>query len=569
MEKKRTKDGLNGASTSRQTGSVRSALKTSSSTNASACTCGCQEELRAWKMRSAFAENQIPILEMRCEKQTIILEGYKTKWTQWKEGILRAQYERRLKAAMPHHIARLEATSDLQPGSLPQGSLKRTRFATEGMLDSTQQRNATTQQNTLFNQFSVGLPIRSVSPVGVSSRPGVRFGSGSATEPHILLDDNDSDDSDKSVRGQGSHVPKTFVVDSDEDVHHSGPEYVSQPKSLTFPSDLALRRRQLLSEEDEDDEEESEAEGHVGSVSPSKRSLQRRSLKRPVSRVPQEHPPAETNQAAGRHRSSRGMQSLESDRSSPPMFEYSRPHIKIVERTADETGGDEAAGDMETAGGPSEEDGQAAESRSSVPRVAVLPSTPAPNPPTDGARNNESTGGNAVHKTTPEKALPRVYVSETPLEFQGITPRKDDGPHSAASGMVAPQPQHDIIPFDDFNEAPIQRPLAKLPARGQGQEQGYEQDRARAAIDQEDWPGLEDDEDPRLEGRGDGGDDDAFMDAGQGTSRGAQLQPVGTGDERIYNFTERRKDKRKQMHGHDCACCQRVREGNEGKEGAA
>ncbi|KAG0048288.1 hypothetical protein BGZ83_006726 [Gryganskiella cystojenkinii] len=593
LEGKRSKGGRDGTSSSSTGPSTitqpRSVLKTSS--KASSCTCGCQEELRAWKMRCAFAENQIPILEMRCEKQTTIMEAYKAKWSQWKEAFLRSQYERRLKAAMPpQQYARFRAsssTSDLQQqGSLPHGGgeqRKRTRFTNEGSMDGSQQRQETTQKNTLYNQFGAGLPFDTTTPMGSFNRPGVRFRSGSATEPHILFDE-DSDDAGTTMTPipRNDSNPTHFILDSDDE--GPGPESASQPKSLTFPSDLALRRRELLSEEDADDDERNyHHRHHPESRSPTVRAAQYKSLKRPASRssLPQPSTRNEANDTTKAVESSRAqnVQSLPSDRSSPPMFEYSLPTVKIVWATSVSTTKEQddrsrTAGSSTTAGSGNTRDQEVAtEARSST---VVMSGAQAANPETEGNTVRRSSidsrmalgPGQSRKPSTPQKS--KVYVPETPLELQGMTPRRGEDAQSTGNGQA---PMQEAIPLTDFGNAPIQRPVSKISVQAQGQQQqrqrqrqGQRSDRETTAQEEigaeeheEEWPGLDNVEDVIPEHLS---DDRAYMDVDDapGTSRAhhQQLQfGQGSGDERIYNFTERRKDKRKQMHGHDCACCRK------------
>ncbi|KAF9195020.1 hypothetical protein BGZ51_005984 [Haplosporangium sp. Z 767] len=489
----------------------KSALK--STIKPSTCTCGCQEELRFWKSRCQYAENQVVIQEMRCERSAIKLDGYKAKWNRYREQIIREQYQHRMRMAIS--AQQQPQQQSLEPGHVQTHSVereqpKRTRFGTEDS-ETSQKRRETTQKNTLYNQFNARRPSRrrsSADSLFNNSRPS---GNGSAAQPHMLFENaergSSSDEGDHGLtdmRRSEEHVQELGDKDTPAD-------YGSQPLSLTFPSDLALRRRQGLSDFEDDDD--SQDDGHqpltmangkrsstrsFESVSPTTRASQTRSLKRPVYTSHSAH---QQQQLATSPSIENRRQSFASDQSSQPMFtstDYS--HATTHTRT------------------------------------------PKAHAETEAGLKAESAG------VTPEQR--RVFVPETPLELQGLTPNKnrsprnpvdEDGPKTAkrqTKGSITTDVTDDG--FSDTQPEPEDADKEnKKPTRKRGPEALIMSDTTRDEKSAHHERGNINDEQHRGQ---DGG--------------GASDVP----EERVYNFTERRKDKRKQMHGHDCACCRRFYE---------
>jgi len=163
-----------------------------------------------------------------------------------------------------------------------------------------------------------------------------------------------------------------------------------------------------------------------------------------------------------------------------------------------------------------------------------------------------------------------VFVPETPLELQGITPQKKNSqnqqadttsPAVAAASRQPDQHTADTMVIDlpdeeyqteaqSFEDEPDKE--NRVPKRTRGPE---------ALIE------LDSDEHSHEEVMNTARYQQAQQEHGVSplspAQRRLQQQPepgmAEGAEERIYNFTERRKDKRRQMHGHDCACCRRVR----------
>ncbi|KAG0267067.1 hypothetical protein BG011_009139 [Mortierella polycephala] len=497
----------------------KSALK--SAAKPSTCTCGCQEELRFWKSRCQYAENQVVIQEMRCERSAIKLDGYKAKWNRYREQIIREQYQHRMRMAIsaqqqPQQQPQPQQQQQgLDPGHVQMNSMKRerskrTRFGTEDS-ETSQKRRETTQKNTLHNQFNARLPSRRRSSADSPFNNSCPSGSGSAAQPQMLFEDvergSSSDDGDHGLAGMrrnDEHVQELGDKDTPAD-------YGSQQLSLTFPSDLALRRRQGFSDLEDDDD--SQDNGHqpltmadgkrsstrsFESVSPTTRASQTRSLKRPIYTS---HNTNQQQQLATSASIDNRRLSFASDQSSQPMF-TSTDYLQ-----------------------------NAAHAR-----------TPKAHAEAEIGLKAESAG------VTPEQR--RVFVPETPLELQGLTPNKNHSPRNpvdedgsrTAKGHTKGSITIDVT--DDQLSDTLPEPEDadkenKEPTRKRGPEVLVMSDKSSGDKSAHHERDSINDQQHRNQGGG-----------------GASDVP----EERVYNFTERRKDKRKQMHGQDCACCRRFYE---------
>ncbi|KAF8937869.1 hypothetical protein BGZ58_002018 [Dissophora ornata] len=583
------------------TTALRSALKSTSPPSVSLnCTCGCQEEIKAWRSRCAYAENQITLTEMRCEKTNIILEGYKIKWSQWKERIVREQYQRRMKAALSPQAAQyMSPGGSTQLGQAQAQQLlrqrsahsvyptredtKRARFGIEES-ETSQQRRETTERNTLFNQFNSGLQKNQVRPRRSSLANSLQLGMGSANEPHVIFDDQEDSNSSPHQDDLRLQRSRELVVDSEEQADKSN-ECASQPMSPTFPSDLALlRRRQMHSEPEDDDdygEGNEDGESHeYESVSPATRASQTRNQRRtPLNNnhdkptILQQH--QQRRQSVVNADNSEASLNVQSDRSSPSIFDdaeflvsYRRPPVGNAGQSS--TGEDEqaVAGEVDTA----------AASQTPPSRGRRQ------NPAADTLDTRINAGGAADHGMSPISHRPRIFVPETPVELQGITPKRKNELLGNAAEPTSPeqtrsllQPVPEIIMIDLYEPA---QPQPQLQAQPLSQAFVGELDKENVAP----LPGCDSERGPDTDAEKEGDDESTESrveqgarhgDPGRGESSNApeqlrlhQQQPqlrqsvtnTNAPGERIFNFTERNKDKRKQMHGHDCACCRRFYE---------
>ncbi|KAF9359695.1 hypothetical protein BGX26_011643 [Mortierella sp. AD094] len=541
-----------GNSTNRDGGETelipRSALKSSSKSRS--CTCGCQEEIKAWKARCDFAENQATLLEMRCEKTNIMMDAYKAKWTQWKETVVREQYQRRMKAAMSPQSARYMSLSSKQSQS---------------------QQQQQQQQPQQHQQEQQGPRKKAYSTSDNSRR--VRLGTEESNSSQKRQeDDNESSSNDDTTEELERRKPVTYVLDSEE--NDTSVEYGEQPMSLTFPSDLALHRRgQGLSELEEDDDEDDGLDSRGREETRRFESSSRAQTKRrqylddsPTTRISernqrrttaishrenthQRQSPYTTDFSKIDDENAAAMLSIASDRSSPPMFD-SEDYVTLY---------------------------RSAKTPVKQGSTAILPQRSLPHTPKSTSRNIQQ---DVSAVDGPDQG--RVFVPETPLELQGITPKKENqiltqSPLKPASTHLNAV-QQTSIPGGDLRN-PARETTANdmesaLHQDTQSQSSGGadESDKENKAPQvQIQVHEIHSNSDLEVYDK-----EDSFVEEGicqersgeinhsNGLQRQGQLRAqqavADVPEERIYNFTERRKDKRKQMHGHDCACCRRFYE---------
>lgn len=499
-------------------------------------------------------------------------DAYKTKWTQWREDQIQQQYQQRMRAAMPFNTsqymspflaASLQQQSPVQQhqGSFPissyEGSFKRARFESEGS-ETSSQRQKRTERNTLYNQITT-----SFVPGGQAERrkPSTNIrratGKGSAEEPHILVDRDDGSSSEGFVGPTTSpkrHRTETAILDSSD-----GNEALSESSvmSPTFPSDMTLRLRQYQLDS-EDDGEESD-----GYNSPSSRPILRGQLKHR-----QESPNVPTARSHRQDTPSRAQQQQRvtvapdsipsetnapvtlydyaSDRSSPPIFDTADFVAKVSSRSHATAEGAHISPAHWPTGEGSSRSRTGALIASGVTKTSTsdkhhskFSSTTAV--PKSGRRNSSSTEPFTVYED-PDPA-PTSVVLETPLEIQGIRDK------SASTAKVAP----DVIEIaeDDQHAAP-----ANI---GNGDDGGESGD---FDVDVNGDGGSDKENSPPEPGALERRDSDVMMDFEEATAIPARrgISPkANVPEERIYNYTERHKNKRKLMHGHNCECCRRVR----------
>ncbi|KAF8949469.1 hypothetical protein BGZ47_000010 [Haplosporangium gracile] len=551
------------------------------SAKSSKCKCGCQEELRAWKTRCKYAENRATAQELRCEKMIVYKDAYKTKWTQWREDQIQQQYQQRMRAAMPFNTSQYMSsfqTASLQQqyfqqqqqyqGSLPisiyEGGFKRARFESEGS-ETSSQRQEQTERNTIYNQITTsfvpgGQAERRISSTNIRRTKG----KGSAEEPHILVDRDDGSSSEGFVGPSASpkrHRIETTVLDSSDGNETPG-EYESSAMSPTFPSDMTLRLRQYqLDSEDDDEESDGYASpcdrptlrgqprqrqespntplsrSHEQATSTCAQQQQQRVTVAPDSILSENHAPASSSDYA-------------SDRSSPPMFDTAdfitqkvsvRSHATAtsvkISPAHRQAGREESLGSRaEVMMGAGAAKTTIAERHHSNPYgTATVP---------NGGRQNSSSAEPFTVYEDPDPAAPASVVLETPLELWGI---RRDKPVSTAKAVL------EVIEIaEDDHAAPGQTSHG-----GDGGESG--------AVGVEDNDGGSDKENsPPKPGVVERRDSDGMMDFEEATTTLARRDifpsKANVPEERIYNYIERRKDKRKLMHGHNCECCRRFYE---------
>ncbi|KAG0377408.1 hypothetical protein BGX24_006150 [Mortierella sp. AD032] len=494
------------------------------------CKCGCQEEIRAWKTRCKYAESQAMSLELRCEQLTLNFDGQKKEWAQWKAHLIQQQYQRRMRAAMPFNTAQFMSpfeSSSLQqqypsqqaslPTSIYEGSFKRARFETEGS-ETSLQRQERTDRNTRYNQITTSFVPGGQSVMGAhadrrksSSSIKRATGKGSAEEPHILIDRDDGSSSDGFAGPSTS--PKrprkeTTILDTSEG-NEAPAENDGLVLSPTFPSDMTLRLRQYQVNTD-DDEDDSD-----GYTSPSNRSnlhreptaqksvgTQKSHLRNPATptRAQQAQIIVAPDSIPSDSHAPSSSNDYASDRSSPPMFDTA---------------------DFITQKAPSRQ----------VRRhnaVEGIPTSRTPVVVAPGPEVKTITSDKHHHQSKPSKAVvnhggrrnsssvepfivyedpaPVSVVLETPLELQGVRGDNPSTTHIAVSEVI------EIAEDDSVAAEPVDYGV-----HGGG---GTDVD---ASI---------------------GADDGDYDDGGSDKE----------------NFTERRKSKRKLMHGHNCECCRRFYE---------
>ncbi|KAG0363458.1 hypothetical protein BGZ54_008159 [Gamsiella multidivaricata] len=460
---------------------LRSALKTSS--KSSACACGCQEELKSWKSRCAFAENQVTLMEMRCERTIIMMDAYKAKWVEWKEAV----------------------------------------------------------------------------------------------SPHMIFDDLDDDLSASEAFDLRGHPPKALVLDSEE--NDASTDVGSQPMSLTFPSDLALRRRgQWYSESEDDDKSYSDNDNdndiHKGnhgrfgprktftSVSPTTRASEARRKRIPAVSSNRPTPQQQKQKASNTTTDdASAMLNIQSNQSSPlsdsedlmavslhPSENKSTKDNQQAKYDVSETSRSTSRATQHTAtdftNGPAK-----IGTHSSGELQAALPQTP---------KASSRTAEEALSAGHVPYNSRKVFVPETPLELQGSTPKKSAASSVRRSLSVVSPPRGAAQETSDQGSRPPQPVMQALTV-------DPDDSTYSCALSGVDEPNKEN-EAPQesitqahtVVGDGNAGENShkqGGVDPDHRHEQGHQQQ-----QQRIYNFTERRKDKRKHMHGHDCACCRRFYE---------
>ncbi|KAG0320011.1 hypothetical protein BGZ99_004725 [Dissophora globulifera] len=558
---------------------LRSVLK--SSTRTSDCKCGCQEELRAWRSRCAFAENQVTLAEMRYEKITIVLEGYKAKWGQWKERIVREQYHRRMKAAMPPQAVRY-MTLGVHPSSQkdhhspqrrhnqqnsrselpghPERDVRRARIDTEES-DNSQLRRET-ERNTMFNQLNSRLlrtEVVSGSSVMFDGLPG---GTGSMSEPHVIIDD-------LNVNTNHQESDEVSASSRQDDASNF---FGSLPMSPTFPSDIALiRRRQTdtaLDDEDDFDDSSNDISGYgvhetdvkplghddYHSVSPATRALEVRNLRRTPNHTNSEGSTRQQQQqqdiSAEDNADISEDLSVRSDRSSPSIFDSVDFMTTLVRRLSAGNAGTSLRTTKDNSGMIVRD----------AAAIAVTPRWPGKEQllkPSNGSGSIaiRSTGVGAPSTgTSPRSNVGRVLVPETPIELQGVTPKRIGPNGHIPIALATPDvgrsmigSAEDIIVLD-HDELAHSQPLSDYPNKEN--EEPHRDAGTDNGEDEDDWEHQQ--------------DLDLADDRKQHQLQHQRLRLPATEsndpEQRVYNFTERRKDKRKQMHGHDCPCCRRFYE---------
>ncbi|KAF9110635.1 hypothetical protein BGX27_006056 [Mortierella sp. AM989] len=552
---------------------LRSVLKPTS--KSLSCVCGCQEETRAWKTRCDFAENQITLLEMRCEKTNVMMDAYKAKWTQWKETVVREQYQRRMKAAMSPQSARYmslgsKQSQQEQPQQQQRGQSRHrkahyTRDNSRGARlgteegNSSQKRQEVTERNTIFNQLITGVLERKRSPT-----PGVRSSrteTSSVAGPHVVFDEKDDrlGSSDEASAKIERWKPKTYVLDSEE--NDTSVEYGEQPMSLTFPSDLALHRRgQGLSELDEDDDESDSHDSHGGEdqgfKASSKAKIKRRQYMddSPTTRISERNQKRTTSvsrtETTPKQQTSTNLDftrinaeallSIASDRSSPPMFDtedyvtfYRSAKTPVKQRSA----------------------------------VGNEQDSPVILHQIDHSHTPKSTSKNIQRNVSTVEALDhgRIFVPETPLELQGITPKKENqiltqSPMTTAVTHVNTAQHEGHLPNLERSTAVNGADMASQQNTQSQSPDGVDEPDKENKAPQEQLKDAHSNSDLDIHEKEIPQMEVGILQGHSGENNHAEQVLTDVPEQQIYNFTERRKDKRKQMHGHDCACCRRFYE---------
>ncbi|KAG0294334.1 hypothetical protein BGZ96_001407 [Linnemannia gamsii] len=544
------------------------------------CKCGCQEELRALKTRCKYAENRATAQELRCEQMIVYKDAFKTKWTQWREDQIQQQYQQRMKAAMPFNTSQYmspfqsasfqqqhsQQQQQQQQGSFPmfsyEGGFKRARFESEGS-ETSSQRQKRTERNTLYNQITTSfVPGGQAEQRKPSTNIRRATGKGSAEEPHILVDRDEGSSSEGFVGPITSpkrHRMETPVLDS-SDGNEATTEYSAM--SPTFPSDMTLHLRQYQLKSEEDDEDSD------GYTSPSSRSIH---CGQPRHR--RESPNALTNRSHRQDTSSRAqrqrritvapdsiasetnapatLSDYASDRSSPPMFDtadfVAREVSSRSRATAD--GAQISPVHRSTGGEGSSKSRTGALMASRAAKTTTADkhhskfSTSA-GVPNSGRRDSSSAEPFTVYED-PDPA-PTSVVLETPLEIQGTK-----GNMSALTAKAAPEVIE--IAEDDRHATP-----EHVINGGDGGESGY------VDVDINGDGGSDKENSPPepsvVERRGSVGMMEFEETTAASARRGISPSKANVPEERIYNYTERRKNKRKLMHGHNCECCRRFYE---------
>ncbi|KAF9428999.1 hypothetical protein BGZ94_000180 [Podila epigama] len=498
------------------------------------CTCESiyQEEAKALRARSEYVENHISLLEVKYERAMQALQ----KFSQWKDALFRKQEQRRTRDASAHdrHSHTVSASpfpsplprtvprhhhSHHQPESRQQTNDMRTTQVRFGLAkvasfnddsDTSQKRREETLHNTMLNKGSTHrFHLSDIADVDSASTHSAYVGKGSQMEPHVLDDD---------VEGHSKEIEayhQKFVVDErEEDQDVSNEEAVIL--SPTFPSELALSRRQGVAapEWDDDSEGEEAAENPMESKSPSRRVSEARRQRLEGGRTSEQHsvsnlrhgttdnlPPVHRSYTVDVQQTTATTLrypdfSIPSDHSSPPMFDSNE-----VDDTEQDYGS------------------------------IVFPPVRAPRL----ATTHEHGPQKATRETTQDNDADQPKDFEAELNpFMTTADRPENTPttraRNSSSGKAATprnEVQEAVRPIESEDAAsapdgPSNAPIGKTIA-------SKSEKRVSLAHARQD------------------------LTVQKST---AEAKPV----EHIYNYTERRKDKRKQMHASDCPCCQRFYE---------
>lgn len=474
-----------------------------------ACTHGCREELRVLRARCKLAENHAELLEIKCEKERRAISTYRSRLDKWRESsqaIIRDTNRRREEVqrqsfhpeAPPHtHNHRRLRSHPQYPSRVGQVHFGPVKVTRLPTEDSdASQRTETTRQNTLLNQYNSQLPADTNYHAATSNSYS---GTGSRSEPHIL----DADDDDV-----------TPVSDTDA----SGGNTNYRVMSPSLPSELELRRRQALAESEPEEDSEHSGEQdetleklvHRGtnpteSTSPTARAL-RGHQQTPAGAASSSLGGDDVNRTANKpfanqdqgHTTTKRNQdfSLPSDHSSPPMFDFS-----------DHNDMDHGRRNTNALKSPTVADSESDDERDDFhppPRPQFVPKAP----------------------ETHEKEALIVESTPTPQELQGVSSRSHVRQMLAAGAIKDKQFVEDELMVQDLSRHGHRQ-------HNDGWITSTKPKYSRQSIHprQEDYDFLTEDA------------------SGAGPSvRGP-----------IFNETERRKDKRRHMHGSDCACCRRVR----------
>ncbi|KAF9355446.1 hypothetical protein BGX34_010478 [Mortierella sp. NVP85] len=561
----------------------RSAMKSLVPSKPSSCDCGCQEEIKALMLRCKYAEGQVTLKEMQCERTTVLLKSYKDKWTQWKETVVREQYQRRMRTPMSPEIARSTPLGSSQKRQQGQSSnqvsnpatdqshegVKRIRSLTDES-ETSQERRETTMRNTFFNRFSTGdLEDHNRPESPIPSRNGRHAGMDPVGEPHVIFDDrvviSGLDDGDKKPTTEQEELPTADSEDNDASAEC--------PLSPTFPSEYALHRRQYLSDGDEDDEDVMTDESRNGTprkfhapahASPAARASEIRNQKR-IS-------------INGSHRSSHDQSqqqspemgvtevgnplSIRSDGSSPPMFDFTDPQIPYPRLL--EFGGAPNPHKEDRMIGKTLQVARQNRARSGVgapfgtrnvrlglPKEAQMGFVPASKSVRIASRGESSTTRDPTNSISPDQR--DISVPATPLEQQGVVSMEHANSRRPQSSGFGPSTNAGM--GQRALESESQSRLLKAEVIMVDDDEVVH---SQALLDDEiglDEFNKENVVPPK----------DQFQEIRAYSSETARQghRPAMDPDipeQRIYNYTERRKDKRRQMHGHDCACCRRFYE---------
>ncbi|KAF9912441.1 hypothetical protein EC991_010528 [Linnemannia zychae] len=542
----------------------------------SKCKCGCQEEIRAWKTKCKYAEGQAIAQELKCEQLKLNFDGQKKEWTQWKTHLIQQQYQRRMRTAMPLDTSQFLSPFEsdrLQQQYLPQqaslitsssdGSFKRARFESEGS-ETSLQRQEQTDRNTRYNQITTSFVPGGQVVLGGhvdrrKSSPSIKraTGKGSAEEPHILIDRDDGSSSDGFVSPSTSpkRPRKETTAQESSDENEKPSEYENLALSPTFPSDMTLNLRQysLHTDDDEDD-----SDGYI-SPSPSNR-LNVHGQPRSAQELASPHTLRSRDSAtlshaqqsrvtvapdsipSGPHARASSFD-YASDRSSPPMFDTKDFITQKASRSAHRQTAAE--------GSPSSRAGAAAAPMHASKTTAsekhhqsrLLKSTDNHG----GRRNSGSAEPFTVYEDPPVLAS---VVQETPLELQGF---RGDKPRTVPEVIEIAEDDH------------VGTETAEPDIHG-GHGGGSTKAEARSDIEGDGEGSDKENSPPEHVIVAERRNSDGMIDFEEATNtsptrRDISPSKVNVPDaERIYNFTERRKSKRKLMHGHNCECCRRFYE---------